>query len=495
MPPRVGIVALQHESNTFLGRPTTLADFTAGRLLDGEAVRAAFAGIPHEVGGFFAGLAAEAVEAVPVFAAWAVPSGTIAADAADELVRRLLAAVERAGPLDGWLVAPHGAAVAENHADFDGHWLALLRERVGAGVPVVGTLDLHANLSPRTVAVCDALIAYRTNPHLDQFERGAEAAALIGSAARGEVRPVTAARFPPLVANIERQATAEPHWRPLLDLAERQREHGGALSNSLVCGFPYADVPEMGSAVLAVTDDDPALAGRLADELASLWWEGRADFAGELVSVADALDRVERLDGSVCLLDMGDNVGGGSPGDGTVIAHALHARRLGPGVAVLFDPEAVRAADAAGVGSRLRLSMGGRTDDRHGPPLAAEVTVVAVTDGRWEEPAVRHGGIRHYDQGRTAAVRTDAGLTVVLTSRRTPPFSLGQLTSCGLDPAAFRVLVAKGVHAPVAAYAPVCRHLVRVNTPGVTTADMAALPYRHRRRPLYPLEPDATFPP
>lgn len=492
MPPRVGIVALQHESNTFLSGPTTLAHFERDLLAEGEAVRAKLAGTHHEVAGFFAGLAAEGVEAVPVFAARALPFGAIIADAADELVRRLLAAVDCAGRLDGWLAAPHGAAVAENHPDFDGHWLTLLRERVGKGVPVVGTLDLHANLSPKMVAACDALIAYRTNPHLDQMERGIEAAALVSSAVRQELRPVAAACFPPLAVNIERQATAEPHWRPLLDLAERQREEAGALSNSLVYGFPYADVPEMGSAVVAVTDDDRPLAERLAGELAGLWWDRRRDFAGVLVGVAEAIDRAAELPGPVGLLDMGDNVGGGSPGDGTILAHELHARRLGPSLVVLSDPEAVRLADAAGVAARLALRMGGKTDDRHGPPLEAAVTVIGVSDGRFEEPAVRHGGIRHFDQGRTAAVRTDSGLTLVLTSRRMAPFSLHQLTSCGLDPASFRVLVAKGVHAPVAAYAPVCRHMIRVNTPGVTTADMGMLGYRHRRR-LFPFEPETEW--
>ena len=110
------------------------------------------------------------------------------------------------------------------------------------------------------------------------------------------------------------------------------------------------------------------------------------------------------------------------------------------------------------------------------------------SDGKFEETEVRHGGIRRFDQGPTAVVRTDTGLTVILTTNRMAPFSLNQVTSCGLDPAAFRVLLAKGVHAPVAAYAPVCKHLIRVNTPGVTTADMRALDYRHRRRPLFPFE-------
>jgi microcystin degradation protein MlrC len=132
--------------------------------------------------------------------------------------------------------------------------------------------------------------------------------------------------------------------------------------------------------------------------------------------------------------------------------------------------------------------MGGHSDDLHGPPLQAEVSVVSLHDGRFHEASPRHGGRSDYDMGRTAIVTTGARLTIQLTSLRIPPFSLCQLSSCGLDPAAFDVIVAKGVVAPMAAYEPVCSQFIRVNTPGSTTADMQTLPYRQRRRPLFPFE-------
>jgi microcystin degradation protein MlrC len=490
---RVGILALLQESNTFLTGKTTLADFEQDLLCEGEDVRRRMADAHHEVGGFFAGLSDAGLEAVPIFAARALPYGVITADAFDELLRRMFAALDRAGPLDGLLVAPHGATVAENAPDADGHWLAAVRERVGVKVPIVGTLDLHANLSPKMVAACDALIAYRTNPHLDQRERGEEAAGIMAATLEGAFRPVMAAAFLPFAVNIERQATAEPHWQPLLTLAEQQCGRPGVVTNSLVYGFPYADVPEMGAAVIAVTttDDEPSFAQRLADELAGCWWKYRHDYVGQFVGVNDAVTRAAALDGPVCLLDMGDNVGGGSPGDGTVIARELHRRRLGPSFICLADAESAQAAKQAGVGHRVRLRVGGKTDALHGEPLDADFTVRGLFDGRFTEPNPRHGGITTFDQGPTAVVESDSGLTVMLTTKRMVPFSLNQLTSCGLDPTRFRILVAKGVHAPVAAYAPVCKHLIRVDTPGVTSANLHRLTYRHRRRPLFPFELDA----
>jgi microcystin degradation protein MlrC len=488
---RVGILALLQESNTFLTGKTTLAHFEQDLHCEGDEVRRRLADAHHEVGGFFAGLADAGIEAVPIFAARALPYGVITADAFNELIRRMLTALDRAGPLDGLLVAPHGATVAENAPDADGHWLAAVRERVGVKVPIIGTLDLHANLSPKMVAACDALIAYRMNPHLDQRARGQDAAKLMARTLRGEVRPMMAARFPPLAVNIERQSTSESPCRELYAYADEQLRQPGVLSNSLLLGFPYADVPEMGAAVISITDNDAERANQFAEELARYWWNHRHDFIGQLIDVNDAITPAAALDGPVCLLDMGDNVGGGSPGDGTLIAHELHRRRLGPSFVCLADAESAQAAKQAGIGHRVRLRVGGKTDSLHGEPLEAEFTVRGLFDGHFTEPNPRHGGITTFDQGPTAIVESDSGLTVMLTTKRMVPFSLNQLTSCGLDPTRFRVLVAKGVHAPVAAYAPVCKHLIRVDTPGVTSADLNRLTYHHRRRPLFPFELDA----
>lgn len=136
----------------------------------------------------------------------------------------------------------------------------------------------------------------------------------------------------------------------------------------------------------------------------------------------------------------------------------------------------------------MQLTMGGKTDELHGAPLVEQVEVVGLFDGKFVETEPRHGGFTQCDQGPTAVVRDDRGLTVMLSSQRMPPFSIKQLTTFDVDPAAFQVLVAKGVNAPVAAYAPVCKQLIRVNTPGCTTADMTTLPFERRRRPLFPFE-------
>lgn len=485
---RVGIISLYHESNTFAKTPTTLADFEQHMLLSGPEFRQKFGWKHHEVSAFFDTLSQLGIEPVPIFMASAPPSGTITSDTLSELLRRLFEEVERAGKLDGYLVAPHGAAVSENVADVDGHWLTELRRRVGQQVPIIGTLDPHTNLTSDMVRACNALFAYRTNPHIDQYQSGVKAAELIARTLRGGAQPVLVAAYPPVAMNIERQYTDAEPCRSFFAYGDKIALQPGVLGTSVILGFPYADVPEMGSALMVVMDKDAQRGQQLVDEWAAELCRRRHDFAGELVDIDQAIDRGLSVAGPVCLLDMGDNVGGGGPADATFVLTAFHRRCVRDSFVCLSDPAAVELAWAAGSGAKITLTMGGKTDRDHGDPLTTAVTVLSLHDGRFTEPRARHGGVNEFDMGKTALVCTDSGITVMLTSRRTFPVSIIQLTSCGLDPTKFRLIVAKGVHAPVTGYAEVCPSFIRVNSPGLTTADMVTLSYRHRRHPLFPFE-------
>ena len=489
---RIGILALLHESNTFISQPTTIRHFEDGLLATGDEVRERLADTHHEVGGFFDGLeqaqaAGTNIETVPIFAGRAVPYGTIDAGTMRELMKRMMDAVESSGQLDGVLVAPHGATVSEDIHDVDGHWLSTIRRFVGETIPIIGTMDPHTNLSPLMVDSTNALIAYRTNPHLDQRQRGLDAARMLVRTLQGEINPTQAAAFPRMAINIERQLTSEPQCRPLYELADRQLELAGVLSNSILLGFPYADVAEMGSAAVAVTDGDSSLAQTLVDELGTYLWEHRKEFDAQLISVDSAVRQAQSLAGPVCLLDMGDNVGGGSPADSTILAHALQKAGLSKSFVCLYDPEVVKQAVEAGPGSEIECLIGAKTDSLHGHPLKLRARVSGIYDGKFFEPQPRHGGFTHCDQGQTVVLESEA-MTVLVNTKRMPPFSLQQLVSCNVDPSGFQVLVAKGVNAPVAAYREVCQHLIRVNTPGVTTADMRQLTYHNRRQPMFPFE-------
>jgi microcystin degradation protein MlrC len=484
---RVGILAIQHESNTFCPTPTTMKDFEQGALLTGPAIREKYGYSHHEIAGFFLGLGESDIQAVPIFVAWAMPGGIVEGRTLEKLLSQMLDELKAVGDLDGLLVAPHGAGVAENALDMDGAWLREVRSRVGPKMPIIGTLDLHANLTEPMLRATDALVAYRTNPHLDQRERGLEAARLMARVLRGDIHPTQAAAFPPLAISIEQQDSSTSPCRDCFEALNDMRADRRVLSASLILGFPYADVREMGTSVLVVTDDDPDLARSLADGFADHLIARRQLFDGQKTTVDAALAQIGKARGPVCLLDMGDNVGGGAPGDGTLLLEALIGAGVGKAFACLCDPASVEQAIKAGIGAKIDVQLGGKSDG-HGQPLAVKARVRGLYDGHFRESQPRHGGRTDYDMGATAVLELAGGQTVMLTSRRVAPFSLGQLTSCGVDPASFQAIVAKGVHAPVAAYAPVCPTLIRVDTPGVTSADMRRLQYRHRRKPLFPFE-------
>ena len=486
--PRVAIIGIYHESNTFIPDPTTLGHYESSIFLLGEGVRARYSNAHHEISGFFQTLAEADVEAVPIIFANTAPWGKVTDEALDAIWKRVCDGLDAAGPLDGVLAAPHGAGVNESRHDMDGWWLTELRKKVGPAIPIIATMDPHVNFTPAMAAACDASIAYRENPHLDQRERGVEAATLMVRTLRGEIRPVSAAAFPPVAINIERQLTfAEPMLSIRREL-DRVRQTPGILSASVTLGFPYADVPEMGSAFVVVADNQPELARREADTLAAWLIANRELFRGEMISPAEAMARIADSPKPVGLLDMGDNMGGGAPADSTVLAHLFAESGTFKALVCLADAESVALARQVGPGAKIRLKLGGKLPMTPAPALDLEVTVKSLHEGQYTETQPRHGGKTGGNMGSTAVVESDRGLTVLLTTRRTGPASAQPLLSCGIRPEDFDAIIIKGVHAPVGAYAEICPTLIRVNTPGVTCADMESLPYHHRRKPLFPFE-------
>jgi microcystin degradation protein MlrC len=225
-------------------------------------------------------------------------------------------------------------------------------------------------------------------------------------------------------------------------------------------------------------------------------WNRRAEFEGRLATVEEAVRRAEQSSrGPVVLMDMGDNVGGGSPGDSTILFAEILRQNLYNALVILCDPEAVKACIEAGVRQTVALKVGGKADDKHGQPIAIRGLVRTLSDGLFHETKVVHGGWGASDQGVTAVIETEEKHTIVLTSNRMAPFSLEQILSLGIRPERKRAIVVKGVIAPRAAYEPVAAEIILVDTPGLTSADPGRFTYSARRKPLYPLEKDARYEP
>lgn len=484
---KIALLGIYHESNTFVEKPTLLEDFKNGHFMIGDAIPKEYRDAHHEIGGMIEVLEQEGMELVPILYAEATPGGIVSSETYHFLVEAMWEELEKVLPVDGCLVVPHGAGVSEDFPDMDGHWLSALREKVGSRIPIVGTLDLHANVSPLMTTSTDALISYKQNPHTDQRERGKEAAVLLTHLLQGKIKPTQVLVQPPLAISIEQQFTQEEPCKSLYAYTQALGRGEDLLSISILLGFPYADVLEMGTSIIVVTNNNPKLALQIGKKLEMYLLNHKNDFIGQKIDIHTSLSLAKQMDKPVLLLDMGDNIGGGSPGNNIALLEALEERGELRAFVCIFDPQAVAKAADHAPGENFELTIAG-TGENGAEDLHWKVRLLQLKDGHFQEPLARHGGQVNYNMGKTAVVLTEKENVIMLTSLRVPPFSLKQMTSFQIFPEEFEVIVAKGVIAPIAAYSPVCPSIIQVNTPGVTQADMTLFNYKNRRKPLFPFE-------
>lgn len=484
---KIALLGIYHESNTFVPQETTTADFRNGKYLLGESIRKEYQTAHNEITGMLEVLDREGMEAIPILYASATPGGAVSATTYNGLLKNMMDELEKVLPVDALLVIPHGAGVSEEFSDMDGHWLSVVRERVGDSIPVFGTLDLHANVSPLMVKSTNALVAYRENPHIDMRQRGIEAANLLVDHLKGKTNPVQVLVQVPLAISIEQQLTANEPCKSLYAYADELRRDPEILSISIQHGFPYADVEEMGTSIIVVANGNSEKAFVVAKKLESYILDRKETFLGVKNDIQTSLDLIDKSEKPVLLLDMGDNVGGGGPANNCCILEAFEASKKYKYFVCMYDPEAVRMAGNHKPGDWYELIIIGTGKDRI-KSCRVKVKLLRITNGEFKESNPRHGGQINFNMGKTAVVATEQGSQIMLTSTRVMPFSLYQLTSQGVEPSDFDAIVAKGVNAPIAAYAPVCPTVIQVNTPGVTQADMTLFRFENRRKPLFPFE-------
>ncbi|MCC6169921.1 MAG: M81 family metallopeptidase [Caldilineaceae bacterium] len=485
---RIAIANFSHESNTFAAKPTVLDDFAIYR---GQAVVDHYTPTFHEVAGYIAGAEEYDFDLVPTLGANATPAGPLTRDTYETIVGELLEMLRQAKGLDGLLLALHGAMVAEDFPQADGETVRRVRQLMGPDFPIVVTHDYHGNVPESLARDANALIIYKTNPHIDQRERGLQAAELLARTVRGEVKPVSAIAKPNVLFNIAFHNTSLPPMQPIMQAAIDLENEPGILAASVAAGYQYADVPAMGPSVVVVADGDRDLAQAGAQRIADMIWAVRDQLLPDLPNAAEAVHQaMQAAQTPVALFDMGDNIGGGSAADSTLILEQLLAQKAGGWVVTLFDPEAVQACVQAGIGGAVALRVGGKTDATHGPTLSIGGRVRTLHSGEFEETERRHGGGRYFNQGLTAVVEVNRsgpgkGGLLVLNSKRTAPMSIHQITCVGIQPQQQKILVAKGTVAPRAAYAPVCAQIIQVDTGGACAINRSPSEFKRARTDFY----------
>lgn len=484
----VVIAEFKHETNCFCPIPADEKAYRSRNYLFGDEILSWCDGVKNEIGGFrdiFRDK--EGFRLIPAIAANAMPGGRVTRDIYETATRAILSTIRSTGRVDGVLLALHGAMVPEGGEDGEGPLLEAIRAEVGPEVPIIASLDLHANITELMQKNADAFFGYDYFPHTDMYETGVAAAQAMYDTLCGRIRPVM--RFCKLPYLFPLIPTADPAMKEIMALEMEQRSRDKVLRVNLCHGFFHADIHELGAAVFAVTDGDAELAQSLADELGELVWNSRRALRRRLYTADEAIDRVlEAEEGPIVLADVADNPGAGGSCDTTHLLRRMLERGVrNAAIAVICDAETVQAAEKAGVGSTLRVALGGKTcPELCGEPIVADAYVKSISDGIYvNRDAMCRGVVNHLK--KTAVLVID-GIEVIVVSNRVQPWDLEVFRSQGIMPQDKRVLVAKSTAHFRASYGTVAREILDVEAPALAPQDPRSLPYQHCRRPIYPLD-------
>lgn len=496
MAPRILLAGLYHETHTFVGGTTGFADMTMRRGREILARR----GDGSTIDGFLAVAEREGWELVPAVDYSAMPSATIEGEVLAHFWRELEAMTRAAlrDGLDGIWLGLHGAMVTTDNMDPEGWLLQRLRALPGAEtLPLFAVFDLHATITDAMARNANALVAYRENPHIDAFAAAERSALLLARSLATGQRPRTLTRRLPIVWPPTGTGTADDPMRSLMAMArEIEAADSEIWAVNIVAGFAFADTPDTGVSVSVVTVGSEAEATAQLDRLAALALQLREAGLPQEWDIDDALRDARakasaRGRGPVLIVEPADNIGGGSPGDCTSVLRAFLAHGIDNAAVVINDPQAVAALAGVAVDDQARVAIGGRETASDPGPVMLDVELLGRTDGRFtlEDRNSHLASIQgiHADMGASVTVRAK-GVTILITTRKTPPFDLGQLRSQGIVPETLAFVGVKAAVAHRAAYEPIASATYWVATPGACPSDLTRLAYRHISRPVWPLD-------
>jgi microcystin degradation protein MlrC len=504
--PRIALLGFSIECNRFAPIATE-TDFQTRTLIGGpDLIAEARSSAPRMLGelpGFLAAMdAAGPWEPVPSLLAMAEPNGPVDQAFFNHLMQRWKSDLASAGPLDGVYLVLHGAGLTTADHDPEGTLLHLVRRIVGPDTPIVATYDLHANVSDADVTLLNGFIGYRTNPHLDMRERGAEAAVLLRrllTDTRTHLARIRLPIVPPTVTQLTGKDAPQRPYGELIDLGQQRMTEppyaGRVLNVSVMGGFAFADTPFNGLTVVVTATDQPA-ANALAKEIAIAGWERRDRFRPSLTSLDEAVRLAQITTTPLIFADVADNPGGGGRGNTMSILQAFHAAKVSDAlVGVIHDPALAAEAHTQGVGTTFEARFNRDSGDEFSKPFTAPAVVKALLD----QPIRGRRGIysnNTLDIGKSAALTLDGITLIVLTHRyqcADPMF----FEAFGLDIAAARVVVVKSRGHFRGGFDEFFRddQVIEVDAPGLTSPILQRFPWRHMPRPVLPIDDTATWTP
>ncbi|HEX3954662.1 MAG TPA: M81 family metallopeptidase [Stellaceae bacterium] len=485
-----------HETNTFSVQKTDMALWRRRGFHTANEIPAAFQGTRSALGATFEAAEKYDWTLVHPVSASANPSGTVTDEAFDEIGGMIVDAAAQQGPIDGVLLHLHGAMVVASHEDGEGELLQRLRRVLGPDVPIIVTLDLHANVTQLMADNASALIAFRTYPHVDQYERAWQGADLLERAMQGEVRPRTVLATRPMIYGLDRGRHQKGPMAELIGRGERLEELAEALVVSVCAGFSRANIRDVGPSVTVTVDlaqggDFVAARGlAVAEEYMDYAWETRDYESFRLLSVAEAVALAKEGksgDKPLVIADYTDNPGGGGYGDATAFLKGLVEADVGPvAFHAICDPDAAQQAHRTGIGPAT-LTLGGKTDAAMGGgPLTLTGEITHLSDGKFIAYGPMGGGVRQ-DYGPSLVFRV-GGIDIVVITNNGQAVDLGQFTSLGIDPTRYPTVCVKSMQHFRAAFEPIAREVILVDTGALCSELYTPELFDKVRRPVWPID-------
>jgi microcystin degradation protein MlrC len=489
---RIAVGQISSESNHFVTSPCELNFFrNTGYLLEGDELFK-LQGARTEVSGMLATFdEAGDVEVVPLLAARANSSGLLSESCYGYLKENLLNHLKAAGRIDGVILSHHGSMVAVSEDDPEGDVGMAVRQIVGPSVPIVMTLDLHANVTRRMVKAVDSILGYEHYPHDDVYTTGVRGAVLLLKAVRGAARPVMGfAQLPMLLTGFNASTACDTPYALLMQEAKALEREPGILSTSVFLVGSYIDVHEMGCSALVITDDDTELALKHARKLAERFWARRHEFQIETMGVAEAVKRGRQIQGGpVLLLDTADTTGGGASGDGVgLIKGLLELGVTEPCLAMVVDPEAAQICIKAGVGSEVSVFLGHKLDPIWGQPIHVMGKVKRISNGRFQYTGGILGGT--WATMGPSVVLEVGSIEVLISTYPTYDWADEQYRCVGMQPEEAKFVGVKNIGNFRFAYRNIMKGFFVLDVPGPTPPDMRSLPFKMVPRPVFPLDED-----
>jgi microcystin degradation protein MlrC len=493
----VALAGFFHETHTFLNGATTWQDF---EVYLGNAMLSK-QGDASPLGGVLSAAATHQWQLSPLVFATAVPGAIIEREALEMFWEHFLEQLEASpqSEIDALYLILHGAGVAQGVDDVEGELLQRIRRLPAfSSVPIFGVYDLHANFSEAMAANSNCLLAYRENPHADAKEAAVRSADRLQWALQsGNIPRMTLQRVPLLLAPTVTGSATEPMLRLLARARQIEAQHASIWAVNVNAGFAFADTADTSLSFSIVHQGDAAVASRVGSDLASLAMEYSSEAISDEPDLTEVLrrvrDRQERASGGLTVIaEPADNIGGGAPGDGTGLLAGLLDHQIQNAAVCLWDPQTVSQLCPIPLNSEVQLSIGGKGSDLGGPPLDLRCKLISLSAGQFElrdkQSHLASMSGNTFDMGQCAVVQSQ-GVTILLTTNRTPPMDLGQWYHVGIDPQKLSVIGVKAAVAHRRAYEPIASFMEWVSTPGPCQSRLDTFPYTKLKRPIFPLDP------